>query len=59
MIRCDRCGKSVKSATRIVAETRPKTYAPRWRDKKLLDRGGEGTEIAREEVACAPCLGQP
>lgn len=58
MVRCQVCQKSVQRAQRVVTETRSKTYEPRFRDKTCVDKGGTGTEIVSEIVACSGCVAQ-
>lgn len=78
MFRCEQCGGVVAPGirtTRIVVETRDKTYEPRGsrerdrvrrfgrkmdasrkaRRRQVFDKGGRGTEIVREIVACPKC----
>jgi hypothetical protein len=70
MYRCELCEKVVAPnvpSTRVTVETRPATYpfradanrpVKRGKDKKKPDdRGGRGTEIVRERVACPACAG--
>ena len=39
----------------LVTERREVTYPERRKGKKVIDRGGNGWEIAREVAACAKC----
>lgn len=57
---CDICGELQPHGTpqtRIVVKTREREYPHRARANKdgSDDRGGRGTEIVREAVACAGC----
>jgi len=55
---CDRCKKQQprgSKPTRVVVETRPKTYGARYREGIMIDVGGAGTEVVREEDLCAKC----
>lgn len=55
---CDRCKvRQPHGANRIrvVIETRQKTYQARYREGVLIDPGGSGTEIVREENLCTGC----
>ena len=55
---CDRCHVRQPHGakpTRVVVETRPKDYVARYRDDVLIDVGGAGTEVVREENLCTKC----
>jgi hypothetical protein len=55
---CDRCRvrqPAHSKPTRVVTGTRPKQYSARYREGVLIDGGGSGTEIVREENLCAKC----
>lgn len=60
MVKCDRCGKSVERANRVVVETRAHQHPEREyhiKKEKFYDKGGPGTQIVREENVCSGCLG--
>ena len=55
---CDRCKKPQPAKAkphRVVIETRRKDYVARYREGVMIDVGGAGTEIVREEQLCAKC----
>jgi hypothetical protein len=73
MFRCELCDTIVPArtpATKIVLQTRPRTYEPRGGDRNErrgfrgrrgprkrppFDKGGVGTEIVREASVCPRC----
>lgn len=64
MFICQKCGSVVGpgvSPIKKVVETRTKEYPQRWsydeqgNRKDMIDKGGTGTEIVREETLCQEC----
>ena len=62
MYRCEECKRNRRgSPIRVVREVRSKVYPKRYQmDYKtmrdvLIDNGGEGWEIVKEEVICGEC----
>lgn len=64
MFICQKCGKSIGprvAPNKVVVETRTKEYPQRFaldeygNRGEMIDKGGVGTEIVREEIRCNDC----
>lgn len=62
--RCDRCGEVQERGVqplKTVTKTRKKLYPERYKQGQdgkpiLIDAGGKGWEVVKEEMLCADCL---
>lgn len=56
---CDNCHSvsvSGESEKRMIVETRNVSYPPRYKDKMMIDKGGEGSETVRTKTYCSKCF---